>query len=71
MNDSHSQILAIDIPSGLDCDTGKPLGIAIKANHTLTLACNKRGFLAETAKQFLGKVYVIDIGIPRLSLKEL
>lgn len=57
------KILAIDVPSGLDCDTAKPLGTAIRASFTVTFAAIKKGFLYETAKQFTGEIQVASIGI--------
>lgn len=65
INRTNAKILAIDIPSGLDCDTGIPLGNAIKAAHTCTLISMKIGFLNNSAKEYLGDVKVIDLGIPR------
>lgn len=66
MNESRASMIAIDIPSGLDCDTGEPLGVAVKAVYTLTIACYKKGFTAPRATEYLGKVHVIDIGISKL-----
>lgn len=63
INASTAKILAIDIPSGLDCDTGKPLGTAIKAQHTVTFVGYKRGFLNPEACPYLGQVHVVNIGI--------
>ena len=61
-----SPILAIDIPSGLDCDTGRPLGPAcIRARRTITFVAEKVGFAMPAAKQYLGEVIVGDIGCPR------
>jgi NAD(P)H-hydrate epimerase len=58
--------LAIDIPSGLDCDTGLPLGSAcIKARRTITFAAEKVGFVNPRAREYLGEVTVGDIGCPR------
>jgi NAD(P)H-hydrate epimerase len=65
INESGTQVLSVDVPSGLDCDTGEPLGIAVKAQYTATLVCYKKGFIQEKAKPYLGKVHVINIGIPR------
>ena len=65
MNATPAKILAIDIPSGLDCDTGKPLGVAIKAQYTVTFVALKKGFINREAKEYLGQVHVIDIGIPK------
>jgi NAD(P)H-hydrate epimerase len=56
-------ILAVDIPSGLDCDTGLPLGASVKATWTVTFAAVKKGFAHETAREFTGQVYVASIGV--------
>jgi len=57
-------ILAVDIPSGLDCDTGKPLGTAIKATYTVTFVAVKKGFVAcPDAAKHLGELYIASIGI--------
>ncbi|UCD48985.1 MAG: NAD(P)H-hydrate epimerase [Phycisphaerales bacterium] len=57
-------ILAVDIPSGLDCDTGQPLGTAIRAACTVTFVAVKRGFAAGAqAGQYTGEVYVASIGV--------
>ena len=64
-------ILAIDIPSGLDCDTGKPLGQAcIRATQTITFVAEKTGFAEASAGQYLGKITVAGIGAPRELLEE-
>jgi len=70
INASSAKILSIDIPSGLDCDSGLLLGIAVKADYTLTLVALKKGFVHSEARMFLGEVQVIDIGIPRMLLAE-
>jgi NAD(P)H-hydrate epimerase len=63
---SRAPVLAIDIPSGLDCDTGKPLGKkCVRANQTITFVAEKAGFARPEAKEFLGEVIVGDIGCPR------
>ena len=63
INSVGRDIFAVDIPSGLDCDTGDPLGCAIKAKHTITFAAMKQGFLNAAAKQYTGQVDVASIGI--------
>ena len=63
-------ILAVDIPSGLDCDTGLPLGAAIKARWTVTFAANKKGFLSPNARPYTGQVVVADIGISPMAWLE-
>jgi len=57
------RVLAIDLPSGLDCDTGRPWGACVRATHTATMVSLKQGF--ERAAEYTGEVHVIDIGIPR------
>lgn len=59
-------ILSIDIPSGLDADTGRPAGgtLAIRADWTVTLVGPKRGFASPGASAFLGRIVVADIGAP-------
>lgn len=58
--------IAVDVPSGIDADTGEKLGIAINANETYTVESIKKGFLAYEAKEYLGDVEVVSIGIPKL-----
>jgi NAD(P)H-hydrate epimerase len=63
INSTGRDIFAVDIPSGLDCDTGNPLGCAIKAKRTITFVAMKQGFLNAAAKQYTGKIDVVSIGI--------
>ena len=69
INASGAQVLAVDIPSGLDCDTGEPLGPTVRADHTVTFAAQKKGFSNPAARQWLGQVHVVDIGAPRVLLE--
>jgi NAD(P)H-hydrate epimerase len=57
-------VLAIDIPSGLDPDTGKPLGPTICATKTVTMAAVKVGFRTPGAAEYTGEVVLADIGVP-------
>lgn len=57
--------MAIDVPSGLDCDTGHPAAHAVRADHTCTFAAMKIGFSHESARPYVGRVHVCDIGTPR------
>jgi NAD(P)H-hydrate epimerase len=59
-----TQTLAVDIPSGLDCDTGLPSTHTVRADHTCTFAAMKIGFSQPAAKQFTGTLHVCDIGVP-------
>ena len=64
--DSENPVLAVDVPSGLDCDTGEPLGLAaVVADRTVTFAAPKVGFANPAAARYLGTVVVGDIGCPR------
>lgn len=57
-------VLAIDVPSGMDCDTGQPLGVCVPATGTITFVAEKIGFANPQAKPFLGRVWIGDIGAP-------
>lgn len=64
MNRSGRPILALDLPSGLDADSGVPLGAAVRATATVTFAARKLGFDAPGASAYTGDVTVVDIGLP-------
>ena len=64
INGENRPILAVDIPSGLDCDTGEPLGAAIRANYTVTFVAVKKGFKsADTVTEYIGETFVASIGV--------
>lgn len=63
MNQLGLPVVALDIPSGLDCDSGEPLGIAVRADHTVTFAAIKKGFRNPHARQYTGDVTLASIGI--------
>jgi NAD(P)H-hydrate epimerase len=65
INAAKASVLAVDIPSGLDCDTGLPLGPCVRAGHTVTFVAEKQGFANPDARPWLGQVHVVDIGAPR------
>jgi len=69
--DSRSpRVFAVDIPSGLDCDTGSASGACIRADATATFVARKIGFDAPGAAAFTGAIHVLDIGVPRSLLAE-
>lgn len=70
INAESARKLAVDVPSGLDCDTGVPAAHTIRADHTCTFAAPKVGFLQESAKPFLGTLHVCDIGLPPRFVEE-
>lgn len=64
INSQRRAVLAVDIPSGLDCDTGEPLGAAIKATCTVTFVAVKKGFtVAGSAAACTGEIFVASIGV--------
>jgi NAD(P)H-hydrate epimerase len=63
INASGRHILAVDIPSGLDADTGRPIGATVRAEHTVTFVAPKAGFREPAAAEWLGQVHVVDIGV--------
>jgi len=65
INDSKIPVLAVDIPSGLDADTGKVQSICVRANHTATMDLPKIGQVFYPGKDFCGELTVVDIGIPQ------
>lgn len=71
MNEVDVPILAIDIPSGLDCDKGEPLGEAVRATQTVTFVGWKEGFLLPASRNYTGEIHVVDIGVPRNLAEEL
>ncbi|MDZ7616543.1 MAG: NAD(P)H-hydrate epimerase [Patescibacteria group bacterium] len=64
LNAAGLPILAVDLPSGLDCDTGAPGLPTICATETCTFVAMKTGFTSPEAKPYLGAVHVHDIGAP-------
>jgi NAD(P)H-hydrate epimerase len=71
INNSGRRVFALDLPSGMDCDSGQPLSACVRASHTATFVARKPGFDAPGASALTGVVHVIDIGVPRRLLQEL
>lgn len=64
LNDSRSEVYSVDCPSGLDSDTGRTMGAAIRATRTLTLGAPKRGLLTPQAIEYVGRLETeSDIGL--------
>jgi NAD(P)H-hydrate epimerase len=61
---SGSPVLAVDLPSGLDCDSGEPLGCAVTATRTATFVGLKAGFANPASRRYTGAVSVVSIGAP-------
>jgi NAD(P)H-hydrate epimerase len=64
LNAAAAPKLAVDLPSGLDCDTGRPARQTIRAAHTYTFVAAKPGFFVSGAGEYTGAVHVLDIGTP-------
>ena len=64
VNWSQATTVAVDIPSGLEADTGKVHGMAIKADYTITFALPKLGLILEAGRNYAGTLSVADISIP-------
>ncbi len=65
INESNSPVISVDIPSGLDCDTGTILGTAVKATKTVTFVAAKTGFFKECGKECTGELILTDISMPK------
>ena len=69
MNDYSEMIISIDVPSGLDADTGLPVPVAVRAKRTVSFQCIKKGYLEDKALEYLGDLIIEDIGIPEMAMK--
>lgn len=65
INASPAPVLSVDVPSGLDAQTGRPPGACVKANITVALVGIKSGFLELDAQPWIGEIVIGDIGCPR------
>jgi hydroxyethylthiazole kinase-like uncharacterized protein yjeF len=65
INASGVPVTALDMPSGVDADTGRPHGVCIRAKKTITFACLKRGLVVYPGAEMAGDVRLVDIGAPR------
>jgi hydroxyethylthiazole kinase-like uncharacterized protein yjeF len=70
INTLQKPTVAIDIPSGLDANTGKPLGTAVRASLTVTFALPKVGQLIPPGPDYVGEVKLVDIGYPKKLVEE-
>lgn len=63
VSDTQTPVLAVDCPSGLDCDTGEVLGMALAATWTITFTAPKIGFARRAGPEVVGAVLVADLGV--------
>ncbi len=71
VNASGHPVLSVDIPSGLDADSGRILGTAVRAELTVTFACAKLGQVVHPGAELVGTLVVADIGLPACLLEQL
>lgn len=71
VNESHRAVLAIDIPSGVQADSGKVAGVAIRALRTVSFALPKLGLYLYPGADYAGKIVIEDISIPAKAIEEL
>lgn len=67
VNQSGAFVIAVDLPSGINSDTGSEMGAAVRADHTVTFGYLKPGLLIEPGATFAGSLSLVDIGLPPLS----
>lgn len=71
MNDSEAPTVAVDLPSGIDADTGATLGTAVQADLTVTFGNPKLGLFLGAGIDHAGRVHCVDIGIPSQYVEDL
>lgn len=70
INDYRAPVVAIDLPTGLESDTGAVPGVCVKADITVTMACKKRGLLFSPGREHAGEARVADISIPQQVIRD-
>ncbi len=70
INQYGKYIISVDIPSGINGTTGETAGISVKADKTVSFVTYKQGFLNYSAAEFLGKIKVVNIGLPGYVIKK-
>jgi hydroxyethylthiazole kinase-like uncharacterized protein yjeF len=63
LNKRSIPVISVDVPSGLDADTGEILGASVKAGITVTMQFPKQGFYKNKGPEYAGKIIAVDIGI--------
>lgn len=71
INAASARKLAVDVPTGLDCDSGRPSAHTVRADYTCTFAAAKPGFFAPEARPYIGQLQILDIGVPRKLLESM
>lgn len=63
LHEQGASVVSVDVPSGLDCDSGEPSNATVEADITVTFVAPKKGF-TEQAERYTGRIIVADIGAP-------
>lgn len=66
LNSQNKPVISVDIPSGLDSDSGRPLGAAVNADSTVTFIKPKRGMCIHPGVELTGKLFVADLTTPKI-----
>ncbi|MFD5077574.1 NAD(P)H-hydrate dehydratase [Streptomyces sp. NPDC058371] len=61
--ESRAAVVAVDLPSGVEADTGEVTGAAVRADLTVTFGTHKPGLLIDPAREYAGSVRLVDIGL--------
>ncbi len=64
LNSSGANVISVDIPTGISSDTGQVMGIAVRANYTVTFGLPKRGHLLFPGAEYAGRLIIENIGFP-------
>ena len=70
MNELRTKVYAVDIPSGIDANTGAVRGVAVRATATVTFGCHKIGTVMYPGADYCGEVFVADIGFPQKAFEQ-
>ncbi|RJQ28934.1 MAG: NAD(P)H-hydrate dehydratase [Peptococcaceae bacterium] len=70
LNKSGKPVVAVDIPSGLEADTGAVNGPCIRASHTVTFGLPKLGLVTGAGPEYAGELHVVDISIPAMVIEK-
>lgn len=70
INDSGRTVVSVDIPTGINSDTGEVMGDAVKADATITFTLPKRGHFLYPGSELTGKLHIVDISIPEPAIEE-
>jgi ADP-dependent NAD(P)H-hydrate dehydratase / NAD(P)H-hydrate epimerase len=70
INEANARKIALDVPSGLDADSGSALGTAVRADDTVTFGHLKIGLLTPEGARLAGRVHVVDLGVPDAKILE-